>query len=72
MTVHKGTYGNDYSPAKDTGVLGKARRGFAAMTPEKRREIAAKGGKAAHELGRAHRFTPEEASAAGKKRHLKK
>lgn len=72
MTVHKGTYGNDYSPAKDTDGVGKARRGFAAMTPEKRREIAAKGGKAAHELGRAHRFTPEEASAAGKKRHLKK
>jgi hypothetical protein len=36
------------------------------MTPEKRREIAAKGGKAAHALGRAHKWTFEEASAAGK------
>lgn len=42
-------------------------KGFAALTPEKRREIAAKGGRAAHEAGTAHEFTRDEASAAGKK-----
>jgi uncharacterized protein len=44
-------------------------RGFAAMTPEKKREIAGMGGRAAHATGRAHQFTTEEARAAGKKRH---
>ncbi len=42
-------------------------RGFAAMDEEKQREIASKGGKAAHEKGTAHEFSPEEASEAGKK-----
>jgi general stress protein YciG len=37
------------------------------MDPEKQREIARKGGKAAHEKGTAHEFTSEEARAAGKK-----
>ena len=44
-------------------------RGFAALTPEQRREIARKGGKRAHALGRAHRFDSEAASAAGKIPH---
>jgi len=44
-------------------------RGFAAMSPEKKREIAGMGGRAAHASGRAHQFTTEEARAAGKKRH---
>jgi general stress protein YciG len=42
-------------------------RGFASMDPEKRREIARKGGKAAHEKGTAHEWTPEEAREAGRK-----
>ena len=42
-------------------------RGFAAMTPELRRAIASKGGKAAQATGTAHRFTIEEARAAGTK-----
>jgi uncharacterized protein len=42
-------------------------RGFASMDQEKQREIARKGGKAAHEKGTAHEFTSEEARAAGKK-----
>lgn len=45
----------------------KSRRGFASMTPERRREIARMGGKAAHVNGTAHQFTPEEAREAGKK-----
>jgi general stress protein YciG len=44
-------------------------RGFAAMSPEKKREIASLGGRAAHASGRAHQFSSEEARAAGKKRH---
>lgn len=41
--------------------------GFATMPPERRREIASMGGKAAQKAGTAHVFTPEEASEAGKK-----
>lgn len=44
-----------------------SRRGFASMDPEKQREIASKGGHAAHEKGTAHEFTSEEARAAGRK-----
>jgi len=47
-------------------------RGFAAMSPEKKKEIASMGGRAAHACGRAHQFTSEEARAAGKKRHERK
>ena len=42
-------------------------RGLAAMSPEKRREIASKGGRTSQARGTAHQWTPEEASAAGKK-----
>jgi uncharacterized protein len=42
-------------------------RGFASMDPTKQREIASKGGKAAHKKGTAHEFTPEEAKEAGRK-----
>ena len=45
----------------------KRRRGFAAMDESKKREIASKGGKAAHLKGTAHQFTPEEARVAGRK-----
>lgn len=49
----------------------KQRRGFAAMDPEKQREIASKGGKTSHASGKAHEFTPEEARVAGRKGGLK-
>ena len=39
----------------------KERRGFASMSAEKQREIASKGGRAAHEKGTAHEWTPDEA-----------
>jgi len=45
----------------------KSKRGFASMDPEKHREIASKGGKSAHEQGKAHKFSSEEAREAGKK-----
>ena len=46
---------------------GTGNRGFASMDPQKQREIASKGGKAAHLAGTAHEFTPEEAREAGRK-----
>ena len=45
----------------------KERRGFASMSTDKQREIASKGGRAAHEKGTAHEWTPDEARAAGRK-----
>lgn len=42
-------------------------RGFASMDEDKQREIASKGGKAAHEKGTAHEFDSEEAREAGRK-----
>jgi uncharacterized protein len=42
-------------------------RGFASMDEDKQREIASKGGKAAHEKGTAHEFDSEEAKEAGRK-----
>lgn len=44
-------------------------RGFASMDPERQREIASQGGKAAHESGHAHEFTSEEAREAGRAAH---
>jgi len=37
------------------------------MSPEKQREIASKGGRAAHQKGTAHEWTSEEARTAGRK-----
>ena len=45
----------------------KERRGFASMSADKQREIASKGGRAAHEKGTAHEWTPDEARTAGRK-----
>ena len=45
----------------------KSNRGFASMDIAKQREIASKGGKAAHAQGLAHEFTADEARAAGRK-----
>ena len=49
----------------------KSPRGFAAMDPQRLREIASLGGRAAHQSGHAHEFTSEEARAAGRKRHAR-
>jgi general stress protein YciG len=48
---------------------GRSLRGFASMDKEKQKEIASKGGRAAHEKGTAHEFNSNEASAAAKKGH---
>lgn len=44
-----------------------SKRGFASMDPSKQREIASKGGKAAHAKGTAHEFSSDEARVAGRK-----
>ncbi len=50
-----------------TGRKGSSNRGFASMDPEVQKQIASKGGKAAHQLGVAHEFNSEEAREAGRK-----
>ena len=50
----------------------RASRGFADMDRARQREIASQGGRAAHEKGTAHKFTSEEARAAGLKSHSRK
>ena len=57
---------NEEIRGRDTGER-KERRGFASMSPEKQREIASKGGRAAHQKGTAHEWTSEEARSAGRK-----
>ena len=63
------------TPAQDTGsgstTKRRSLRGFAAMDPQRQREIASLGGRAAHQSGHAHEFSSEEARAAGRKRHAR-
>ncbi|HEX2340000.1 MAG TPA: KGG domain-containing protein [Vicinamibacterales bacterium] len=47
--------------------MAKEDRGFASMDRSKQKEIASKGGKAAHQKGTAHEWTSEEAREAGRK-----
>src|SRR2546422_4446876 len=46
---------------------GPSNRGFAAMSPERQKEIASEGGRAAHQQGVAHERDSEEARQAGRK-----
>lgn len=56
------------TPSRDTSRAKSPRpRGFASMDPQKQRRIASQGGRAAHEQGTAHEFSPEEAREAGRK-----
>lgn len=54
---------------REIAALGGVRSsgGFRSMTPEQRREAGRKGGTIAHQRGRAHQWTREEAAAAGRK-----
>ncbi|MVN76943.1 hypothetical protein GO988_11465 [Hymenobacter sp. HMF4947] len=63
--LHNGNEILTKRPARRIGE--KSRRGFAAMSPEQQRRIASEGGRASHESGRGHRFSSEEARAAGRK-----
>lgn len=60
---------NKQDADKGSKQSGTSNRGFASMDPERQREIASEGGKAAHEKGTAHEFTPEEARRAGSMSH---
>jgi general stress protein YciG len=44
-----------------------SKKGFGSMDEAKQKEIASKGGKAAHEKGTAHEFDSREAREAGRK-----
>jgi general stress protein YciG len=48
---------------------GRSMRGFASMDKERQKNIASKGGRAAHEKGTAHEFSPDEASVAARRGH---
>lgn len=52
---------------RPAGKKGTSKRGFASMDAQKQREIASKGGQAAHAQGTAHEFSREEAQLAGKR-----
>lgn len=56
------------SADNSAGASGEAQaanlRGFAALDPALSREVARQGGRAAHAMGRAHKFTSEEARRA--------
>ncbi len=58
---------NPVNPVTPVAPPKKSTRGFASMDRERQKEIARKGGRAAHQKGTAHEFTPEEARVAGRK-----
>jgi general stress protein YciG len=61
---------NEQQETSSNGSNGNGRkssRGFAAMSPERQRQIASEGGRAAHKLGVAHEWNSDEARKAGKK-----
>jgi general stress protein YciG len=67
---------NERSDSKQSDTQGSrqsggdtSNRGFASMDPERQREIASEGGRAAHASGNAHEFTSEEARRAGSMSH---
>jgi hypothetical protein len=62
----KGSTGSAQKGGAGSGT-GPAKRGFAAMDQNQQREIASKGGQAAHQKGTAHEFDSEEARRAGQK-----
>src|SRR5712691_3402445 len=68
--VQRGATGNHGAPGLGPGeevTVATEDRGFASMERIKQREIASKGGKAAHQKGTAHEWTSEEAREAGRK-----
>jgi len=55
------------SSSSITASQGKKKRGFASMDPNQVRELARRGGVAAHRAGTAHEFSSDEARSAGRK-----
>src|SRR5690242_20134910 len=58
---------NEQQESSGSGNGRKSNRGFAAMSPERQKQIASEGGRAAHKLGVAHEWSSDEARKAGKK-----
>ena len=69
MTMATSKEGNKQSATRTGQGSGTSNRGFASMDPQRQREIASEGGRAAHEKGTAHEFTSEEARRAGSMSH---
>jgi uncharacterized protein len=67
LHVPRGTEPGHANAWVGEGTVAKEDRGFASMDRNKQREIASKGGKAAHQKGTAHEWTSEEAREAGRK-----
>jgi uncharacterized protein len=65
--VARGLYDRGGNSGTEEDPVAKEDRGFASMDRAKQREIASKGGKAAHQKGTAHEWTSEEARDAGRK-----
>ena len=59
--------GESRAVIQEEGIVAREDRGFASMDRGKQKEIASKGGRAAHVKGTAHEWTSEEARAAGRK-----
>lgn len=58
---------NDQQENSNSNNGRRSNRGFAAMSPERQKQIASEGGRAAHKLGVAHEWNSDEARKAGKK-----
>lgn len=67
MSVATGAVRPEHQGVIQEGRVAKEDRGFASMDRSKQREIASKGGKAAHQKGTAHEWTSEEAREAGRR-----
>ncbi len=57
----------EHMNGRTTPRSGTSNRGFASMDRSRQREIASKGGRAAHQKGTAHEWTADEARVAGRK-----
>src|ERR1700722_2460107 len=67
MASDDGRRGLTNGAVSGTKRSGTSNRGFASMDRERQREIASKGGRAAHAKGTAHEWTADEARVAGRK-----
>ncbi len=61
------THSTPSTPVATVSVPEKKKRGFACLNPDQVRELARRGGVAAHRAGTAHEFNTDEARAAGRK-----
>jgi len=65
--INNSNTSDNNSDSMDNGTGKRSSRGFAAMSPERQKQIASEGGRAAHRLGVAHEWNSDEARNAGRK-----